>query len=59
MKKNPKLQQNNPMDIRGIDQSNILLLPIRSIKNRAMQVIEKFVKATDNEVNVGFEKPRI
>jgi len=59
MKENPILQQNNPTDIKGIDQINILLLPTRSINNRATQVIAKFVRATESEVNVGLEKPRI
>ena len=43
----------------GIDQRSMRLLPTLSIKMRAAQVMIKLVVATDRDVNVGLEKPRM
>ena len=59
MKWNPTLQQRRPKAMTGVDQRRIRLLPTRSIRTRATQVIAKFVNATERDVIVGFPKPRI
>jgi hypothetical protein len=59
MKWNPKLQRRRPMDMIGMDQRRIRLRPIRSMSNRAAQVMRKFVSATEREVRVGLSKPRM
>ncbi len=43
----------------GIEYRRIRLLPTRSISTSAAQVIKKLVIATDMDVKVGLEKPRV
>lgn len=43
----------------GIEYRMIRLLPTRSISTSAAQVIKKLVIATDMDVKVGLEKPRV
>ncbi len=57
MKMNPILQSRRPVAIIGIEESRIRLRPIRSIRNRAAQVMMKFVIATVSDVSVGLAKP--
>lgn len=55
----PAEQSRSPRAMIGMDQRRIRLLPTRSINTRAAQVMMKFVVATDSDVNVGLEKPRM
>ena len=59
MNTNPALQIRRPTAMIGIDQSSMRLLPTRSIRTSAAQVMRKFVTATESDVNVGLEKPRM
>jgi len=59
MKRKPTLQRRRPMAMIGMDHSSIRLLPTRSISSKAAQVIRKLVNATESDVSVGLEKPRI
>lgn len=57
MKMNPTAHSTSPTAMIGTDHKRIRRLPTRSIKTRAVQVMMKFVTATESEVRVGLEKP--
>ena len=59
MKRKPTAQRTSPRAMMGIDHSRTRLLPTRSIKTRDAHVMIKLVEATESDVKVGLEKPRI
>lgn len=59
MKMKPALQSRSPTAMMGIEYNRIRRLPIRSISTKAATVRTKFVTATDREVSVGLENPRM
>lgn len=59
MKWKPTEQKMRPTVIIGMERRRIRRRPMRSIRMRAAQVRMKFVRATEREVRVGEEKPRI
>lgn len=59
MKWKPMAQRIRPAIMIGIEIRRIRRRPMRSIRMRAAIVRTKFVQATEREVSVGEEKPRI
>lgn len=52
-------QRSRPKIIIGIEMRRIRRRPMRSIRKRAAQVRTKFVRATERDVRVGEENPRM
>jgi hypothetical protein len=59
MKWKPMEQKMRPTVIMGMEMRRMRRRPIRSIRTRAAQVRTKFVRATERDVSVGEEKPRM
>lgn len=59
MKWKPMEQRRRAKNIMGIEMRRMRRRPIRSISMRAAQVRTKFVTATERDVRVGEEKPRM
>jgi hypothetical protein len=55
---NPYAESKRPAAMNGMEYSNIRLLPIRSMRKRAVTVKIKLVTATTKEVRVGVLNPR-